>query len=66
MGTRAARFSAKIKSLRETQAKISSGTVPVPTGTDLAASYRWFSTTLLAILKDVPGLPFDMLRRMGE
>ena len=62
MGTRAAAFSAKIKSLRETQQKVSLGLVPTPTGSDLSTSYRWFSTTLLSILKDVPGLPYHMIR----
>ena len=65
MGTRAATFSAKIKSLRESQAKVSGSVVPIPTGTDLAMSYKWFSGTLLAIQKDVPGLPFSMLRQTG-
>ena len=62
MGTRAAAFSAKIKSLRETQQKVSLGLVPTPTGSDLSTSYRWFSTTLLSILRDVPGLPYHMIR----
>ena len=51
MGTRAAAFSAKIKSLAAAQGVVTAGTVPAPTGADLAASYRWFSATLLSILK---------------
>ena len=78
MGTRAQAFSAKIKSLRELQHKVgeatkaetcsfafpqvSSGVVPVPTGTDLSNSYRWFSTCLLTILRDVPSLTYKMIR----
>ena len=75
MGTRAQAFSAKIKSLRELQHKVdksfscvtlvgqvSSGVVPVPTGTDLSNSYRWFSTCLLTILRDVPSLTYRMIR----
>ena len=62
MGTRAAAFSAKIKSLRETQVSVSSNVVPTPTGQDLATSYRWFSSTLMSILKDVPGHPYHMIR----
>ena len=77
MGTRAQAFSAKIKSLRELQHKVdmsqskevspltsqvSSGVVPVPTGTDLSNSYRWFSTCLLTILRDVPSLTYSMIR----
>ena len=65
MGTRAAAFSAKIKSMRESQQKVSMGVVPTPTGTDLANTYRWFSTTLLSILKDVPGMPFHMIKKRG-
>ena len=64
MGTRAAAFSAKIKSLRESQQKVSLGVVPTPTGSDLSTSYRWFSSTLLNILRDVPGLPYHMF--LGE
>ena len=52
----------KIKSLRESQQKVSLGVVPSPTGSDLSTSYRWFSTTLLNILRDVPGLPYHMIR----
>ena len=66
MGTRAAAFSAKIKSMRESQQKVSLGVLPTPTGTDLATTYRWFSTTLLSILKDVPGMPFHMIRNKGQ
>lgn len=62
MGTRAAAFSAKIKSLKETQHCVSASLVPTPTGSDLATSYRWFSSTLLSILKDVPGLPYHMIK----
>ena len=40
--------------------------VPTPTGTDLANNYRWFSATLLSILKDVPGMPFHMIRNKGN
>ena len=36
--------------------------VPTPTGSDLSTSYRWFTTTLLNILRDVPGLPYHMIR----
>ena len=43
-------------------AQVSSGVVPVPTGTDLSNSYRWFSTCLLTILRDVPSLTYRMIR----
>ena len=66
MGTRAAAFSAKIKSLSETQAGVrlsgAASTVAAPSGQDLATSYKWFSSTLLSILKDVPGMPYHMIR----
>ena len=67
MGTRAAAFSAKIKSLAETQAQTgarlsSAGNNVVPSGQDLATSYKWFSSTLLSILKDVPGMPYHMIK----
>ena len=41
---------------------MSVGVVPTPTGSDLSTSYRWFTTTLLNILRDVPGLPYHMIR----
>ena len=50
-------------------AQVSSGVVPVPTGTDLSNSYRWFSTCLLSILRDVPSLTYRMIRfisKIGE
>ena len=66
MGTRAAAFSAKIKSLSDTQtgARLSStvSNVAAPSGQDLATAYRWFSSTLLSILKDVPGMPYHMIK----
>ena len=66
MGTRAAAFSAKIKSLSDTQtgARLSStpSNVAAPSGQDLATAYKWFSSTLLSILKDVPGMPYHMIK----
>ena len=66
MGTRAAAISAKIRSLRETQLSVSTNVVPVPTGQDLATAYKWFSSTLMSILKDVPGQPYHMLREVEQ
>ena len=33
-----------------------------PTGVELSTTLKWFSTTLLNVLKDVPGQPFVMMR----
>ena len=33
-----------------------------PTGVELATTLKWFSTTLLNVLKDVPGQPFVMMK----
>ena len=65
MGTRAAAFSAKIKSLAAAQGVVTAGTVPAPTGADLAASYRWFSATLLSILKASASCSLDVCKEMS-
>ena len=39
-----------------------SGPSNPPNGAELATTLKWFSTTLLSILKDVPGQPFVMMR----
>ena len=68
MGTRAAAFTAKIKNLQDAQIRLmqgptqGSGQSNPPSGVELATTLKWFSTTLLNVLKDVPGQPFVMMK----
>eukprot|EP00094_Tigriopus_californicus_P000131 TCALIF_00127-PA protein Name:"Similar to UNC79 Protein unc-79 homolog (Homo sapiens)" AED:0.02 eAED:0.04 QI:0/0/0/0.66/0.5/0.33/3/0/2591 len=68
MGTRAAAFTAKIKALQEAQMRLLQSQTPsgpnlnAPTGLELATTLKWFSTTLLNVLKDVPGQPLLMMK----
>ena len=68
MGTRAAAFTAKIKALQEAQSRLmqtqpqSGPNSNPPTGVELATTLKWFSTTPLNVLKDVPGQPFVMMK----
>jgi len=54
MATRAATFSAKIKNLKDFQTRIVRGVSPVPSGVDIANTLKYFSQTLLGVLKEVP------------
>jgi hypothetical protein len=62
MGTRAQAFTAKIKNLQEVQMRLMQGSVPLPQGHEIANSLKYFSTTLLGVLRDVPGQPMMMMR----
>ncbi len=62
MGTRAQAFTAKIKNLQEIQLRLLQGSVPQPQGHEVANSLKYFSSTLLGVLRDVPGQPMVMMR----
>ncbi|XP_035227755.1 protein unc-79 homolog isoform X3 [Stegodyphus dumicola] len=62
MGTRAAAFTAKIHNLQHYNARIKHNLVPLPSGDDVANTLKYFSQTLLSVLKDVPSISLDMLR----
>ena len=62
MGTRAAAFTAKIKNLNEVQLRLMHNSLPLPQGHEIANSLKYFSTTLLGVLKDVPGRPLVIIR----
>ncbi|XP_022815729.1 protein unc-79 homolog [Spodoptera litura] len=62
MGTRAAAFTAKIRSLYDAQLRLQHNIQPLPLGTDIANTVKYFSQTLLSVLKDVPRSPLEMLR----
>lgn len=62
MATRAATFTAKIHTLRDYYACIRHGNLTLPSGIDIANTLKYFSQTLLGVLKDVPSIPLEMMR----
>ncbi|XP_066259891.1 protein unc-79 homolog [Euwallacea similis] len=62
MGTRAAAFTAKIRSLYDYQLRLMQGILPPPSGVDIANTIKYFSQILLNVLKDVPNSPFELLK----
>ncbi|XP_050313784.1 protein unc-79 homolog isoform X3 [Anthonomus grandis grandis] len=62
MGTRAAAFTAKIRSLYDYQLRLMQGILPPPSGVDIANTIKYFSQTLLSVLKDVSRSPFELLK----
>nr|CAD7567208.1 unnamed protein product [Timema californicum] len=55
-------FTAKIRNLHDYQLRLLHGIMPVPSGLDVANTLKYFSQTLLTVLKDVPGSPIEMLK----
>ncbi|XP_050087901.1 protein unc-79 homolog isoform X2 [Anopheles aquasalis] len=62
MGTRGAAFQAKLRCLHEYHVRLLSNQVPTPTGSDVANTIKYFSQTLLTVLKDVPCSPLEMIK----
>ncbi|XP_035781360.1 protein unc-79 homolog isoform X1 [Anopheles albimanus] len=62
MGTRGAAFQAKLRCLHEYHVRLLSNQVPAPTGSDVANTIKYFSQTLLTVLKDVPCSPLEMIK----
>uniref|UniRef100_A0A182N8V5 Protein unc-79 homolog n=1 Tax=Anopheles dirus TaxID=7168 RepID=A0A182N8V5_9DIPT len=62
MGTRSAAFQAKLRCLHEFHVRLLSNQVPAPTGSDVANTIKYFSQTLLTVLKDVPCSPLEMIK----
>lgn len=62
MATRAATFSAKIHTLSDFHFRTRHGILPLPSGIDIANTVKYFSQTLLGVLKDVPSIPIEMMR----
>ncbi|KAG8194067.1 hypothetical protein JTE90_003015 [Oedothorax gibbosus] len=62
MGTRAAAFTAKIHNLQHYSGRIKHNLLPLPSGDDVANTLKYFSQTLLSVLRDVPSIPLSMLR----
>ncbi|XP_042883659.1 protein unc-79 homolog isoform X4 [Penaeus japonicus] len=62
MGTRAAAFTAKIRNLNDFHTRLLHGVVPAPSGLDIANTLKYFSQTLLGVLREIQERPVDMLR----
>ena len=62
MGTRAQAFTAKIKNLQELQFRLISGSVPQPQGHEVANSLKYFSATLLGVLRYVIAIASNIIQ----
>ncbi|XP_055589112.1 protein unc-79 homolog isoform X2 [Uranotaenia lowii] len=62
MGTRGAAFQAKLRCLHEYHVRLLSNQIPAPSGSDIANTIKYFSQTLLTVLKDVPCSPLEMIK----
>ncbi|KAL9895818.1 UNC-79 domain-containing protein isoform 2-T3 [Glossina fuscipes fuscipes] len=66
MGTRAAAFQAKLRCLHEYHVRLLHNILPAPSGVDIANNIKYFSQTLLTVLKDVRTSPHDLIRDPSE
>ncbi|XP_031336357.1 protein unc-79 homolog [Photinus pyralis] len=62
MGTRSAAFTVKIRSLYDYHLRLMHGIMPPPSGVDIANTIKYFSQTLLTVLRDVPNSPLELLK----
>ncbi|KAF7993840.1 hypothetical protein HCN44_011109 [Aphidius gifuensis] len=62
MGTRSAAYTLKLTSLHDYYQRLLHGTQPTPSGFDMANTVKYFSQTLLSLLKEVRQSPMDMLK----
>ncbi|XP_060806027.1 protein unc-79 homolog [Amyelois transitella] len=56
------KVTAKIRSLYDCQLRLMHNIQPLPSGADIANTVKYFSQTLLSVLKDVPRSPLEMIR----
>ncbi|KAM7364575.1 UNC-79 domain-containing protein isoform 2-T2 [Cochliomyia hominivorax] len=66
MGTRAQAFKAKLRYLHEYHVKLLHNFLPAPSGVDIANNIKYFSQTLLTVLKDVRTSPHELIRDPSE
>ncbi|XP_075145709.1 UNC-79 domain-containing protein isoform X7 [Haematobia irritans] len=66
MGTRAQAFKAKLRCLHEYHVRLLHNVLPAPSGVDIANNIKYFSQTLLTVLKDVRTSPHDLIRNPSE
>ncbi|XP_025837401.1 protein unc-79 homolog, partial [Agrilus planipennis] len=52
----------KIRSLYDYHLRLMHGVMPPPSGVDIANTIKYFSQTLLTVLKDVPSSPLELLK----
>ncbi|XP_022215822.2 protein unc-79 homolog isoform X4 [Drosophila obscura] len=62
MGTRAAAFQAKLRALHDYHVRLLHNVLPAPSGVDIANNIKYFSQTLLTVLKDVRTSPHELIR----
>ncbi|XP_060067575.1 protein unc-79 homolog isoform X2 [Ylistrum balloti] len=59
MTTKAATFASKIHNLKDYRYRIINNTTPQPTGIEIENTLKYFSQSLLSVLKDVPNIPAE-------
>ncbi|ESO85360.1 hypothetical protein LOTGIDRAFT_154853 [Lottia gigantea] len=59
MATRAATFTSKIRNLKDFNYRVANNLTPQTNGLDIANTLKYFSQTLLSVLKDVPNIPSE-------
>ncbi|XP_041775558.1 protein unc-79 homolog isoform X1 [Anopheles merus] len=62
MNTRNAAFQAKLRCLHDFHVRLLANQAPGPTGSEVANTIKYFSQTLLTVLKDVPCSPLEMIK----
>ncbi|XP_050073343.1 protein unc-79 homolog isoform X4 [Anopheles maculipalpis] len=62
MNTRNAAFQAKLRCLHDFHVRLLGNQAPGPTGSEVANTIKYFSQTLLTVLKDVPCSPLEMIK----
>ncbi|KAG7202977.1 hypothetical protein KM043_010111 [Ampulex compressa] len=62
MGTRFAAYSLKLTSLHDYYQRLLHGNQPIPSGLDMANTVKYFSQTLLSLLKEVRESPLEMIK----
>ncbi|XP_076284317.1 UNC-79 domain-containing protein isoform X2 [Lasioglossum baleicum] len=62
MGTRFAAYSLKLASLHDYYQRLLHGSQPVPSGLDMANTLKFFSQSLLSLLKEVRDAPLEMIK----
>ncbi|XP_071164350.1 protein unc-79 homolog isoform X1 [Mytilus edulis] len=59
MTTRAATFTSKIRNLKDYRSRLINNVQPLPAGNEIENTLKYFSQTLLSVLKDVPNIPAE-------
>ncbi|XP_043278465.1 protein unc-79 homolog isoform X2 [Venturia canescens] len=62
MGTRSAAYTLKLTSLHDYYQRLLHGSQPTPSGFDMANTVKYFSQTLLSLLKEVRESPLEMIK----